>query len=311
MPDFLNSVKREAEVDMSALKINGMAVTGMILAFAFSFSLLKVFAGGGTPFVITVIVAAALFLVMIFLQTLFVKDSGRLSILLFLETVAMFLPFIFQFSGFLIAGAVITYLFLLWGSMSGKSEMQQAMKIKIWRLSKFVLPKAVTAISIFIAAAYISFFQDQNLVVSKETFMKIIPTVDVVTSFVYPGISFNDSFESVLSTISGEQKLTAEQVEESRLKLKELVKIDFEARDSLTNIIYDAYKNYAIMIPSGQKILILIVLGIALFFTVRTVGAPVYWLVALLTALIYEILLALGFAVVVLETRSKEIVLLK
>ncbi|MBI2035877.1 MAG: hypothetical protein HYT12_04355 [Candidatus Liptonbacteria bacterium] len=293
------------------MKINGLTIAGAILAFAFSYCLYSVFGGGGAALAITALISAIMFLAIIFLQAIFIKDTGRMGIMLFLETVAMFLPFIFYVSSFILVGVAITYLMMLWGGVSGKSEMQQAMKIKIFRLGKFILPKAITAISIFVAASYISFFQDQNLVISRETFMKIVPTVDAVAKFVYPNLSLEDSFESALTEISGGENLNKEQIEASRDRFGRLIKLDFDAKESLVNIIYDAYKNYAMAIPSGQKILILVALGFALFITVRSVGAPIYWLVALITAFIYEILLALGFAAVVLETRSKEIVLLK
>ena len=82
-------------------------------------------------------------------------------------------------------------------------------------------------------------------------------------------------------------------------------------RDTLIDILYNAYIVNMRELSANRRISILFVLGIVLFVLVRSIGAPLSWLVALIATAIYEILLAVGFAVVVLETKSKEIVLLK
>ena len=52
-------------------------------------------------------------------------------------------------------------------------------------------------------------------------------------------------------------------------------------------------------------------LAILVFFTVVGFGLPIRWVVTSFTFVIYEIFLALGFSAIMLEGRSREIVILK
>lgn len=318
LPDLLKSTQPEAEVDISMLKINGVAMVGIVLAFVFSIFLRRLYWSSGdlTLNLVLALVLAALLLVVVFLQSVLIKDRGRIGAILFLETTVMLIPFIFSLSGFVLVGLTMTFLFLLWGSWSGRKELDQSIKVRLFRLSKFILPKAITGLSIFIAASYMSVFQEQGLVISRETFRRIISPAEAVTKTVMPAFSLEDTFESALLKSDPEiQKLPSAQkkeiIEKQKEKFGSLFRYNFESRDTIINILYDSYTVNAQRISAESKILILFVLGAVIFLLAKSIGTPISWLVALVAALVYEALIALGFAIVVLETRSKEIILLK
>lgn len=318
VPDLLKSIKQETEIDFSNLKINVIAIIGIILSLGFSFFIHRAYqlSGDLTLNIIAALVLSVLFLVTVFLQSIFIKDIGRIGTILFLEASVMLIPFIFLLSGFLFIGLLLTFLFLFWGSYSSRNELQYSMKARIFRLSKFVLPKAITGLSIFVAASYLSTFQDQGLVVKEETFRRIVLPAEAIVKVVMPGISLEDSFVSTIEKTNPDiQELSKEQKEEIIKKQQErfskLLQYNFESRDALINILYNSYILNAKKVSESRKVLVLFALGAGLFLLAKSVGTPISWLVASMAVVIYEILIALGFVVVVLETRSKEIVLLK
>lgn len=318
LPDLLRTTKQETEIDLSKIKITAMAVVGIILSLGFAFFLRQLYQDpSGTTFnIIAVLVFATLFLVVVFLQSLLIKDIGRIGTILFLQVVAMIIPFIFLLSSFVLVGLLITFLLLFWGSVSGKNELQYSMKVRIFRLSKFVLPKAITGLSIFVAASYISVFQGQGLVVSENTFRRVVLPSESIIKVIVPGLSLEDSFATAIEKLNPNiQKFSKELKDEfvnlNKENYAKKLQYSFESSDPLIDIFYNAYTVNVGKISGNKQVLILFVLGALIFLLVRSVGTPISWFVALVAAAVYEILIALGFAVVVLETRSKEIVLLK
>lgn len=317
MSDLLKSVKEETEIDISLIKINAIALIGLILSLGFSIFLNRLFqASGSIGFNITfTLILGILFLVMIFLQSILVKDIKRVATILFLQALALLAPFIFVLNGFILVGFIITYLMLFWGSASCKKELQYSMKIRIFRVSKFILPKAITGLTIFVVASYLGAFQSTQLKISPETFKRLVLPVDSLVKIILPGFAIEDNFSNMVINLNKLQdKPKSEQlgiVEQQQKYFSDLMHYKFEANESIINILYNAYSENIGSISDNSKILILFVIGLVLFLLIRSIGTPISWFVALISSIIYEILLTLGFATVVLETRSREIILLK
>ena len=318
MPNLLKSVQQETEVDLSTIKINAIATIGILFAVGFSLFLSRLYQGFGewTTNLAATLAFATFFLVVIFLQVILIKDIGRIGTIVFLQTGALLIPFIFHLSGFILIGILLAYLLIFWGSYSGKNELQYSMKVRTFRFAKFILPKAITGLSLFVAASYMSVFHEQGIMVSAETFRRIVLPAESIIKIAMPGVSLEDTFTVTLeksnpelTELSFEEREAA--VEEQRGRIAKLLQYNFESRDTLIDILYNAYIVNMRELSANRRISILFVLGIVLFVLVRSIGAPLSWLVALIATAIYEILLAVGFAVVVLETKSKEIVLLK
>lgn len=315
------------EVDYSAIKVNGLAAVGVAAAAAFSYYLNIVLVNFSAPAGIYFLTAAAVFLILVFLESLFVKDFGRLSAIFFIEAAALAAPFYGHFSRFIFIGTVITLLFLIWGGWSGKTELQYSTKIRIFRIARSVLPKAVTALSVFIAAGYISVYQDNKVLISRSAFERIVISSEGIVRWYYGDFSFADTFQQAAQKIilrqnSGNlayQTLTSAQkadllkktTEELRQRISVFFDVPVGNEQKLMDILYSGFTKFSLNISQSQKVAALFIFAAVIFLIVRSFGAPFYWLVALAAAAVFEILIALGFAVVLLETKSKEIIVLK
>ncbi|MDP1689464.1 MAG: hypothetical protein Q8L47_05065 [bacterium] len=318
MPDLLKSIKQESEIDISAIKINSIAIAGILisLCFAFFVSRLSQNFGDLTTNMIFATIFGTLFLVIVFLQAILVKEKARVGVVLFLQSAVMLIPFIYFLTIFSIVGFIITFLLLYWGSVSGKNELMYSLKVRIFRISKFILPKAITGLSIFVVACYMSVFQNNGLLVSPDTFKRIILPAEAITKIVMSEFSLNDTFENAILKLRPEMaKFTKDQkteaIKQQQDSFSKLLQTKFGTNDILINIFYNAYKENIGKVSPNSKILVLLMVGVLLFLIVRSIGTPIAWFVALVSAAIFEILIVLGFATIVLETRSKEIVILK
>ncbi len=317
MTDLLKSVKQETEIDLSLIKINIIAFIGILFSVGFSFFLNRIFqlAGDTSLNVTFALILGTLFLVVVFLQAILIKDIKRVAMILFLQTLGLLAPFIFFINGFILVGFIITFLLLFWGSSSCKKELQYSMKIRVFRISKFVLPKAITGLSIFIVASYLGAFQSTELKISLDTFRRIVLPADAFVKIVIPGFTLEDNFSNMIILVNklGDRPKDEQNfiIQKQQEYYSDLVNYKFEINESIINILFNSYNQNVGKISDNSKILILFIIGAVLFLLVRSIGTPVSWFVALVASLIYEILLTFGFATVVLETRSREIILLK
>ena len=142
MSDLLKTVQENTEVDYSFIKITILAVTGVLISLALSYFLSAFYVAYGTQEFLLTLAAAGLYLVIFFLQTIFIKDIGRLLVIVFWQTLALLTFFIFSFDAYIAAGLLFAGLFFVWGAVSGQHELRASLKVKILRLSKFILPKA-------------------------------------------------------------------------------------------------------------------------------------------------------------------------
>ena len=323
-----NISARNAEVDYSSLKINIIGGMGVLAALGFSYFLWMFLADFSSEAFIYALSLTSLFLTLAFLQAIFIKEFSRLAVYIFLETVALAAFFVPNFSGFLFAGTVLSFLFLLWGCLSGQRELRVNMKIRVFRTSHTVLPKCITALSLFIALIYVGGITQAELAISREMFLKVILPADPIVNYFFPGISMVDTFEVAARKMAESQlggdplfasvppaqktELINRSVAEFKKRVSEqYLKTNFESNDRIVDILYGAFSRYVKEVSASNKTVVFIIIAVVLFLLLRSFGTPFYYLLSIVAALIFEILRASGFAVVALEARSHEILILK
>ena len=323
-----NANIKSAEVDYSSLKINSVGGLGVMAALGLSFFLETFFVAFKSESFVYALSFAALFLTLIFLQAIFIKEFSRLAAFIFLETIALVVFFIPHLSGFLFAAAVLLFVFVLWGCLSGQRELRTNMKIRAFRTAHAVLPRCITALSIFIALVYVGSITQAEQVISREMFAKIVLPADPIVNYFFPGISVADTFETAAKKMAENQFKSdplfalaspaqkAELLDRSVAELKKHVseqylKTDFESNERIVDILYGAFFKSVKEVSTNNKTTVLLVIAGVLFLLLRSFGTPFYYLLSIVTVLVFEILRASGFAVVVLEARSQEILILK
>lgn len=322
-----NNITAGLKSDNSALKINAIAAIGIISAFVFSYFLQHFFVSAATIDFIYALIALTFLFLAIFLEAIFVNDIGSISTILFLEVVALSLPFLQVFLKFLWIGAPLTFAFLVWGAWNAQRELASSMKIRIFKTSKSVLAKSFTAIAVFIAVAFMSATHYEGGLITKNAFLKIIAPTDVIIGYWYP-VSVHDRFSDAAekliepqlqknpaySELSGEARAAALKQSIAVFKaslVKDYLKTDFNDGDSIADILFNQLNYFTSSASAGGKKVVTLGFALLLFLVIRSFGILFYLPAAFLSVILYEILLASGFAGIILETRSKSVIVLK
>jgi hypothetical protein len=326
--DLLNA-QPVAEVDLSRTKISVLGCVGILLAVGLSYTLSQFFLNPSPVALGYVSVLAGLFLVVIFLEALLIKEFSRLASFLFLNTLGLALMFLLAPSVALFIGSFLAFAFFQWGSANARGEMGNGLKLRMTRIARLVMPKAVTALSLFIVAAYIGAIQHSTAFVSKDLFTQLVLPTDSVVRYFYPGVTFTETAGEALNQIGTEavhrnpeveklspadqERLAAEYAAAFKTRIAgEYLKVDVRDEEPVIDLLYRAFSSYVANIPdTGAAPYASAIFALILFLVIRSIGTPFYYIVTVFAVLVYQVLRATGFLVLALETRTKEILVLK
>ncbi|MBI5079639.1 hypothetical protein HZB06_03190 [Candidatus Wolfebacteria bacterium] len=335
---LLNKYIDGAEVDWSILKIVVLAIIGVSFAFLSGFFLNLFMSNGQWNFLAFSFACLLIFLTFFLLNVFFIKALWRINLIIFLESLAFLAGFYAIFVSspmfFLIAGAAI-FAVLTLANYAGWQELHNMIEIRFWRIAKLVLPKAVLGVAIFISVIYYAALEPtivggKEFFISQNNFEKLInPLAPLIEKF-FPQMNFSSSVGDLIADLAKSQI-------ESGFNSGLAGKIDKNAKSGLVNQISNDLKQrfstylgpsfnfnlktgaalygflaekYLGMEPKSKKAVAAIV-AVTIFFIIVSLILPIRLLAASIAFIIYEILIAVGFAEVVLEGKSREIIILK
>ncbi len=306
------------------IRVAVLGALGILFALGFSFSLFSFFKTDIPNYLWLSIVCLGFFLITFLLDTLFIKGKTLLSGIVFLESIALISAFFNQFSIVFIVGMLATFLLLIWASVSGQHEAQERLKIRFFIIAGVVFGRLITALAIMITTIYISSSQFQESLISKERFSKIILTMNPVVERVVPGVSLTHTLDEAakifairkieesteLRAIELPQEARIIYVEETTKSLERQLSRSLNVRitrgDTLIDILYAGLTENA---SRPTNAIFFLVAGILIFLALKSFGIVFGIVLQPLAFLIYQTLIALGFARIALETKSKEVII--
>lgn len=320
------------ETDQSISKIIVLAALGIIFSFFFGYFLKLFIFESRTVFLLASFSSLLFFLTIFLLGAFFVKSRTKTGQIILLESLAFLAAFYDQLSTNVAIGVLASFLILLWANYSGRLELENTLKIRFWRVGKKVLPKAIAALALFVGVAYVSIggvSGEKDFFISQSVFEKMLSPVinmKIVQNFL-PG------FDSSLPTGELIKNLAKSQIEQnSQMKLlpeavkkqlinqtaKELEKkfsdflgVPINPKTKTSEALYQAMVNKFAALPENIKTAVPVGVAVLIFLTIISLSLPIRWLASILAYFAYEICLALGFSVIMLEGRSREIIILK
>ncbi len=328
---LLNKATNEVEIDKSISKIIVLAAVGVIFSFFFGYFLKLFIIENRWDFFLICLSAALGFLTIFLLDVFFIKDFWRSALIIFLESLAFLSVFYDWLSPKIIGAAFLSFLILLWGNYAGKEELKNMLKIKFWRVGKKVLPKAITGLALFSSVASIMVISlgNEKFFISPQTFEKLISPVlemKIIQNF-FPGIDLSlpigdlitnltsiqveENPQSKLLSPASKQQLINQSANEMEKKISDFVGGPINPKSNTSEVIYESMVNRFVQLPDEVKAIIPIGVAAIIFLTILGFILPIRWLASFLAFLIYEICLALGFSSLVLESKSREIILLQ
>jgi len=299
-----------AEVDTSIEKVSIIAVLGILTATASSYFIDIIYKKPDANSFILAAVSVFIFIIIFFLQSLFVKSKSFNMLIALGETLglASFL-LLKNYSLILLIATGLTYLALYASIRKSRSELKNQLAIKINKIAKFSVPKIITAVVILISAVYSQPFFPENINISKSLIKNILSPseliVKIADNYMKLGLK-NFSIDMTIAQIAKENGLQTEILESSIQGAGLTIKSDESILDGVYNFVNEKIKNF-------NKTVRWAIFGsifLLIFLTLKSFFWMFYWLIYLFIYLSYEILMALGFCKLTYEQISKEIIIL-
>jgi hypothetical protein len=327
-----------AEVDTSIVKISSIAILGIAIATGFGyFTSILIKTPSATSFTFAG-ASAFLFIIIFFLQSLFIKGKTlNLSIILG-ETIALSLFLLINNYSFIMLIAIaLSYLALYLALERSRRELENQLKINISQIAKFSVPKIAMTIVILISAAYSKpFYPNDGLVISKSLINTIISPVETILkisdNYMHLGVG-NFSVNMTLPEIAQNMASSSLQqlADQNNIPLKTLEPQRAKITESTLQMLQQDAQKIGLQIDNNQTIFdalynfindklqkssttvrweIFLAIFFVIFFTIKSLFWIFYWLIYIFIFLFYEILMALGFSMITYQQIGKEVIIL-
>ncbi|OGM93098.1 hypothetical protein A2372_01630 [Candidatus Wolfebacteria bacterium RIFOXYB1_FULL_54_12] len=309
------------------VKTGLLALAGIFFALGFSWFLRSFLLVGEWRSLIVSTGLAIGFLVVFTLQTFFMRSNMHFAIAFFLQSLAL-TAFFFSFTAPVMTLFVIVYLLLLTASYGGRKILDNTLKIDFWNISKLVAPKGIIAVTLLVSVFIPLHLQEHRdeLPLSLATFDKVLASSNVFIRRFYQDFDSSQSVEQMARAATERQLASIPQAKNLSPRERELligkamqdfydqlfgytgVKID--PKSPLSDAAYGVLQEKFTGMGDNAKLWIYVIFGSIVFVSIASIMMPIRILVALLAWVVYETLIALGFARVSIESRSKEVLLL-
>ena len=267
------------------------------------------------------IIFLILFLTFFIVESLFLHDKRRLIPTVVTVSVAFALPFFRLFSASFLIGFVILLVFLFQGARMGGLAMGNMVKIKFFRLVRIISGSIISAVVIFLSIVLIL---TSNFSISRQRVDQVVAlatpfierfiigfdadknTGELLTQITENQLAKADEFMKLSSTdkrtvLTRETEAVKARIEESLCE-----KIDLNA--SVSENVHKIVDTKLSSLSPKAQIYWSAAFIAAIWLSVQSIEFIIYIPLAVLVFLVYELLFALGFAVIQTESRSKEVI---
>lgn len=299
-----------AEVDTSTLKISILSGMGVVAATSSSYFTNIIHKEPSANNFIMAAVSIFIFIIVFFLQSLFVKSININRLIALGETLglASFL-IVSNYSFILLVTIALTYLALHSSLKKSQRELKNQLIINVNKVAKISVPKIVAGIVILISIIYSQPFFPENINVSKSLIKSVIAPSEIIVKladgYLKLGLK-NFSVDMTIPQIAKESGIPKElidaQLQGIGLKIK--------SNESILDGVYNFVNNKIKSLNQVVRWIVFVSAFLLIFITIKSFFWMFYWLIYIFIYLSYEILMAVGFAKLSYEQISKEILIL-
>lgn len=309
------------------IKIGSLAFAGIVFALGFSWFFRSFLLGGEWIQLLWSALCAIGFLITFTLQTFFIRSNMHFAIVFFLESVAL-LGFFLTFTMPVIALFIAVYSLLFSASYGGRKILDNTLKIDFWNISKLIVPKGIIALTLLVSV-FIPLHLQANrdaLPLSLATFDKVLASSNVFVQRFYKDFDSSKSVEEIARTATEQQLAAIPQAQNLKPREKDLLVkkamgdfyvqifnytgVQINPKDPISKAAYDVLQEKFNGLQDEAKLWVYIIFGSIVFVSIASIMLPIRIVVGLLAFFMYEVLLALGFARVTIESKPKEVLIL-
>lgn len=323
----MNQANTHTNVDMIGVKgltkIGALAFAGVLFALGFSWFLRVFLLTGQWNWLIWSSVFAVSYLVVFTLQTFFIRANSHFAIAFFFQCLAL-VGFFATLTMPIITLFGVVYLLLLTASYGGRKILENTLKIDFWNISKLIVPKGIIALTLLVSV-FIPLHLQANkdaLPLSLATFDKVLASSNVFIKRFYADFDSSKSVEEIARTTTEQQLAQIPQAQNLKPQEREILirramsdfyeqifsytGVTINPKDPLSKAAYSVLQEKFVGMRDEAKLWVYILFGSVVFISIASIMMPIRIFVGILAFFVYEVLLALGFAHVIMESRPKE-----
>lgn len=331
-PLFSPTSSEEVKTNRSSLKIAILAIIIIVSAFFFGYAAKLFFIRADYFSFILLAVGAIVFLIFFLLNTLLIESFSISALIIFLESAAIAGAFYDRLSWILGVAVLLVFLILLTAYKSGQLEMENLIKLKFLRIAKRVVPKAVLAVALLIGVAYYDISAkeavapNKDIFISQQTFEQILEPFNTLVKKIKPEIDLSLPLSEAIDNLARSQietdpkfsllpeamkkQLTKEAAQEFSQQTIKMMGANVSLSEKLSGALYQMLVNRFNDLSANTKDFIAIGAAAIVFLFIVGLIWPIRWVVSIMGWIIFEVFLALGFASIMMEGKSKEIIIL-
>ncbi len=315
----MNAPAEAIDADQSMLKISIVVAVGVLFSALTSY----LFANGYLSWGLISLVLLSVILV---LQNFFVKGFDKLFIAACLESVAGAGFFYSDFSGTLVVIPIVLIAVLTKSFFDIRRELETSLKVRFWKICRVSLSATVPALLLFFLSLLFvrgNFFTETNFnkFVLKPTSPIIsayLPdfdpnknTKEFITEMIVNNFSETDKQMLKRLTPTAKNEAISSLVNKFSANIESSTGSVINLNKSISSNIYTAIMTAYNGLTGNSRSFAIIVGVISIYYLIRSVMPILYLPIAFIVFVLYEIILATGFALIRLESRSREVIVLK
>ena len=316
---ILNAPAEAIDADQSIVKISIVIASGVLLSALTSY----LFANG---YLLWGLISLVFLSEILVLQNFFIKGFDKLFAAAFLEAVGGAGFFYADFSGAVVIVVAAMVAILTKSFFDVRRELETSIKVRFWKISQVSLSATIPALLLFFLALLSvkgNFFTEANF-----TNFILKPTSPIIAAYLHDFTPSKNTREFITQMLISNFSETDKQVLEKlppaakNQAISGLVDKFSTSLESSTGSVIDLNKPISTNIYAGimaaynrltgnSRIFAIIIGIISIYYLIRSVMPILYLPIAFIVFLFYEVILSTGFALVQLESRSREVIILK
>ncbi len=282
--------------------------------------------------VIGLSIAVILFLIFLTLEIVFINRRSFLALMLVASSVGLSLGFFANFSQNLLLALAVAAVIIVGGGMITRAALDDSLKISFFRVANSSIKFGILALAVIVAVLFFNVFstkplEKNNPILSEGLLNTTLQILSKPLASVFGGVDFSKSLRDTAIGMVDQQiqqdpalkdKITPIQrqqiidnsLQDLQSRLGGIFGGKLNVDEKLSSALYDSLLNKVNTLPPSVRNIIMIIGAVLVLFTVLAVSPIIRPIIAGLSFLFYEILLALRFGSIIYETRSKETIVL-
>lgn len=246
------------------------------------------------------------------LQAFLAKQVTRRILVIVAETLAMSIVFVFYDAPIVVfVAGVVTFVTLLWGFLSSRSEINNEVEVRFFKASRGVLGRVTTAALLFLLIVYAPLAQGQGIFIQRESFRTLFSWSTEFLSGVYPSVYLKGTFQNFAEKFAraelehnpefanlpaaGQNAAVEQAVASISAGVEQATGVKPVPDEPVSDVAYAYVVSTLTNWKKQFQDQFLVAWVVVLFLVLRTVGFLFVWLMQFIALAVYEILLAAKF----------------